>query len=142
MEIAYFGLLPEFVGKRLGGALLTAAIARAWDMRATRVWVHTCDFDHPSALPNCQAGGLRVFHVEQKMEELPDRPLEPWPGAHRPLRLRSGALKEGTIWKSPNRVCCGLDVHKRTVVACLQFSGPNGNAPRRSARSGPRRATS
>src|SRR5215475_6229555 len=24
------------------------------------------------------------------------------------------------------RVCCGLDVHKKTVVACLRFPGPNG----------------
>jgi Transposase len=24
------------------------------------------------------------------------------------------------------RVCCGLDVHKKTVVACLRFPGPKG----------------
>jgi transposase len=24
------------------------------------------------------------------------------------------------------RVCCGLDVHKKTVVACLRFAGRNG----------------
>jgi len=83
VEIAYFGLLPGFVGKGVGGELLTAAITRAWDMGAARVWVHTCDLDHPSALPNYQARGLRAFRVEQKVEELPDQPLEPWPGAHR-----------------------------------------------------------
>jgi GNAT superfamily N-acetyltransferase len=82
VEIAYFGLLPGFVGKGVGGELLTAAIARAWDIGAGRVWVHTCDLDHPSALPNYQARGLRVFRVEQKLEELPDHPLEPWPGAN------------------------------------------------------------
>lgn len=83
VEIAYFGLLPEFLGKGVGGELLTAAITRAWDMGAARVWVHTCDLDHPAALPNYQARGLRVFRVEQKVEELPDQPLEPWPGAGR-----------------------------------------------------------
>ena len=30
IEIAYFGLLPEFVGRGLGGVLLTAAVERAW----------------------------------------------------------------------------------------------------------------
>ena len=82
VEIAYFGLLPGFVGKGVGGELLTAAITRAWDMGAARVWAHTCDLDHPAALPNYQARGLRMFRTEQRIEELPDQPLEPWPGAH------------------------------------------------------------
>ena len=30
VEIAYFGLLPEFIGRGLGGALLTSAIEEAW----------------------------------------------------------------------------------------------------------------
>jgi len=83
IELAYFGLLPRFVGKGLGGALLTAAIARAWDMGAARVWVHTCDLDHPQALRNYQARGFHVFRTEQGVEELPDHRLEPWPGARR-----------------------------------------------------------
>jgi GNAT superfamily N-acetyltransferase len=81
VEIAYLGLLPEFVGAGLGGPLLTAAITRAWDMGASRVWVHTCDLDHPAALPNYQARGLTIYRVEQAVEALPDAPLEPWPGA-------------------------------------------------------------
>jgi GNAT superfamily N-acetyltransferase len=83
VELAYFGLLPGFVGQGLGGGLLTAAIARAWDLGATRVWVHTCDLDHPRALPNYQARGFQIFRVEQEMAELPDQPLEPWPRARR-----------------------------------------------------------
>jgi len=83
VELAYLGLLPRFVGTGLGGALLTAAVGRGWDMGATRVWVHTCDLDHPQALRNYQARGFKVFRVEQQAEELPDHPLEPWPGAAR-----------------------------------------------------------
>jgi GNAT superfamily N-acetyltransferase len=30
VELKYFGLLPQFIGRGLGGALLTAAVARAW----------------------------------------------------------------------------------------------------------------
>jgi len=83
VELASFGLMPGFVGMGLGGALLTAAIARAWDMGAARVWVHTCDLDHPHALANYQARGFAVFRTEQAWEDLPDHPLEPWPGARR-----------------------------------------------------------
>lgn len=71
-EIAYFGLLPNFVGQGLGGPLLTAAIERAWDMGVGRVWVHTCDLDHPHALANYKARGMRVYRTDEKMEDLPD----------------------------------------------------------------------
>ena len=40
IEIAYFGLLPELIGRGLGGALLTSAIEEAWRMEpGTR---HAC----------------------------------------------------------------------------------------------------
>jgi GNAT superfamily N-acetyltransferase len=81
VELAFFGLLPSFVGRGIGGALLTDAVHRAWELGAQRVWVHTCDLDHPQALANYQARGFRVFHVETKIESLPDAPLEAWPGA-------------------------------------------------------------
>lgn len=63
VEIAYFGLMPEFIGRGLGGALLTTAIEQAWQWNATRVWVHTCSLDHPSALANYEARGFRVYRV-------------------------------------------------------------------------------
>jgi GNAT superfamily N-acetyltransferase len=70
IEIAYFGLLPEFIGRGLGGALLTSAIEEAWSWRAglapSRVWVHTCNRDHPQALANYQARGMVVYKIEQE----------------------------------------------------------------------------
>jgi GNAT superfamily N-acetyltransferase len=67
VEIAYFGLLPEFTGRGLGGALLTSAIEEAWRMspRPSRVWVHTCNRDHPQALANYQARGMAIYKVEE-----------------------------------------------------------------------------
>jgi len=69
IEIAYFGLLPEFIGRGLGGALLTSAIEEAWarhgGIAPKRVWVHTCNRDHPQALVNYQARGMIVFKVEE-----------------------------------------------------------------------------
>ena len=46
-KLSYFGLLPEFIGRRLGAFLLQAAIDRAWSRPIERFWVHTCTFDHP-----------------------------------------------------------------------------------------------
>jgi GNAT superfamily N-acetyltransferase len=69
VEIAYFGLLPEFIGCGLGGALLTSAIEEAWSshygVAPSRVWVHTCNRDHPQALANYQARGMVVCKVER-----------------------------------------------------------------------------
>jgi len=68
VEIAYFGLLPEFLGRGFGGALLTSAIEEAWRMSSsiTRVWVHTCPRDHPRALANYEARGMTIYQVEHE----------------------------------------------------------------------------
>jgi len=64
VEIAYFGLLPEFIGKGYGKHLLTEAVERAWSLGARRVWLHTCTLDDPAALPNYRARGFRPFREE------------------------------------------------------------------------------
>ena len=64
IEIAYIGLLPAFVGRGLGRCLLSAAVERAWACGARRVWLHTCSFDHPAALPNYLARGFQVYKKE------------------------------------------------------------------------------
>jgi GNAT superfamily N-acetyltransferase len=84
VEIVYFGLLPACTGRGLGGWALTEAARRAWAMGPSRVWVHTCDLDHPGALANYLARGFQVFKVETNEEDLPDRPPGPWPGAEKP----------------------------------------------------------
>jgi GNAT superfamily N-acetyltransferase len=63
-EIAYFGLLPEFLGRGLGKHLLSAAAETAWTGGAERVWLHTCTLDDPAALPNYVARGFRPFKTE------------------------------------------------------------------------------
>lgn len=82
-EIAYFGLLPRFVGRGLGGALLSAAVERAWESGARRVWLHTCSLDHAAALPAYQARGFRLFRTVTSVNEIPERAPGPWPGAGR-----------------------------------------------------------
>ena len=64
VEIVYFGLLPDFIGRRAGRPFLDAIVGRAWERGTTRVWVHTCTLDHPRALTNYLAGGFRVVREE------------------------------------------------------------------------------
>src|SRR6185436_9523740 len=64
-EIAYFGLLPGFIGRGLGKHLLTSAVEQAWADGATRVWLHTCTLDDPAALPNYLKRGFKPFKTEK-----------------------------------------------------------------------------
>jgi GNAT superfamily N-acetyltransferase len=67
IEIAILGLAPPFIGKGFGGALVSKAIEFAWQSQPGRVWLHTCTLDHPAALPNYQARGMRIYKVESIM---------------------------------------------------------------------------
>ena len=64
-EIAYFGLLPQFLGRGLGKHLLTRATEQAWADGANRVWLHTCTLDDPAALPNYLKRGFKPFKSEK-----------------------------------------------------------------------------
>lgn len=88
VEISYFGLLPAFRGRRIGGHLLAHGAARAWDLaerwpgreKTRRVWLHTCSKDGPHALDNYRRRGFRVSATE--VTEEPDVAAPgPWPGA-------------------------------------------------------------
>ena len=65
IEVAYFGLLPEFLGRGLGRYLLTEAVRQAWNTGANRVWLHTCTLDDPAALPNYLKRGFKPFNEEK-----------------------------------------------------------------------------
>lgn len=71
IELAYFGLFPQFIGRGLGKWLLAWAIDTAWSHGPDRVWVHTCDLDHPAALPTYLKAGFVVYDervIEQVVE--------------------------------------------------------------------------
>jgi len=64
VEIAYFGLAPDAIGKGLGKHLLSYAVIDAWGLKPKRVWLHTCTLDHPAALPNYLARGFAPYRTE------------------------------------------------------------------------------
>ncbi|MFC7304061.1 GNAT family N-acetyltransferase [Streptomyces monticola] len=72
VEVTAFGLLPEYVGKGLGGYALTLSLRQAWATRPVgaeavrRVWLHTDTRDHPHALANYEKRGLRAYRREAK----------------------------------------------------------------------------
>jgi GNAT superfamily N-acetyltransferase len=77
-EIVNFGLLPAFVGRGLGGHLLTHAVERGWERGAKRVWLHTCTLDHPRALEHYLARGFRLYD-EKTIEREIDAGPQSWP---------------------------------------------------------------
>ncbi|MFD8633470.1 MULTISPECIES: GNAT family N-acetyltransferase [unclassified Streptomyces] len=88
VEIVYFGLLPDFRGRRIGGHLLSVGVARAWDLASRwpdreptrRVWLHTCSEDGPTAMDNYRRRGFKVFDTETS-EKVPTPTPGPWPGS-------------------------------------------------------------
>lgn len=64
-DLAYFGLVPEAVGRGLGSWLLKTAIMTAWDRdTTTRLTVNTCTLDHPRALIQYQRMGFSPVRTE------------------------------------------------------------------------------
>ena len=62
-EIAYLGILEEYIGKGYGGFLLSEALKIGFN-NANRVWVHTCSLDHSNALENYKSRGMKIFKTE------------------------------------------------------------------------------
>jgi GNAT superfamily N-acetyltransferase len=71
IELAYFGLYPEFIGQGLGKYFLEWTIERAWSHQPQRLWVHTCDLDHRAALPNYVKSGFMPYR-EEMVEQVVD----------------------------------------------------------------------
>jgi GNAT superfamily N-acetyltransferase len=70
IEIAYFGLMQEFLGRGLGKHLLTVAAQQAWNDGANRVWLHTCTLDDAAAMPNYLNRGFKPFKQEKYVTQV------------------------------------------------------------------------
>ena len=64
VEVAFFGLLPAFRGRGLGGHFLTQVVARAWQLGRGPVTLNTCELDGPHARSNYEARGFTVVREE------------------------------------------------------------------------------
>lgn len=70
-NLAYFGLMPEWTGRKIGPWLLGRAVADAFSRGAERVTVNTCTLDHPSALPLYQRLGFEIVTRESRRLRIP-----------------------------------------------------------------------
>ncbi len=68
VELSYFGLIPEYIGKGLGWYFINAMIDIAWASEPNRVTVNTCDLDHPRAIGNYQKAGFKVYRQSIERE--------------------------------------------------------------------------
>ena len=64
VQLAYFGLLPDYHGLGIGGHVLAAAIRRGFEL-GPKVAVSTNTLDGPHALPNYLARGMRIVRRER-----------------------------------------------------------------------------
>lgn len=65
-DLAYFGLVPEAVGKGLGRFLIQTAVLTGWDMPGVeKLKVNTNSLDHPRALPLYQKAGFSPVRREE-----------------------------------------------------------------------------
>lgn len=70
-QVAYFGLMPEFVGRKLGFFFLYHVVSIAWSRPISSLLINTCTLDHPRALPLYQRIGFVPYSREERYIELP-----------------------------------------------------------------------
>ncbi len=71
VEMAYLGLIPDFIGRGLGRTLLRLTIDAAWTRHPERLWLHTCTLDHPDALRIYRRAGFLPYRQERVVFEDP-----------------------------------------------------------------------
>jgi GNAT superfamily N-acetyltransferase len=84
VEVMYFGLAPAYMGRGLGGWMLTRAVDEAFALGGTRVILNTCTLDAPQALPNYLARGFTIVREERYVLDVPVGSLVA--GAARPVQ--------------------------------------------------------
>ena len=126
VEIAYFGLIPEYVGRGFGKYLLAWGLARAWSYRPRRVWLHTCTLDHPGRLASISAQGSRCTTARRCRSRWST--CSSSPGNGRPRARRRGRPEGLSSWRS-SRISHPGNAGLPTTVA-RSPRGPHGQDAR------------
>ena len=71
VNLVYFGLMPEWIGRKVGPWLLGSAVAEGFSRGAEEMTVNTCTLDHPAALLVYQRLGFRPVRQEQRRIPVP-----------------------------------------------------------------------
>lgn len=70
-EIVYLGLKPEWIGKGLGQKLIQVSVYVA-GQNGEKVWLHTCERDHSSALQAYLKAGFKIEKETVSSEYYPE----------------------------------------------------------------------
>jgi GNAT superfamily N-acetyltransferase len=70
-QLAYFGLTPDFIGRRIGPWFLHEAVELAWTQPIARLLVNTCTLDHKKALATYQRAGFIPYARGEKTIAVP-----------------------------------------------------------------------
>jgi ribosomal protein S18 acetylase RimI-like enzyme len=70
-QIAYFGLMPEYIGRKLGPWFLYQTCELAWAKPIAKLIVNTSSLDHPRALQTYQRIGFVAYSREERTIWLP-----------------------------------------------------------------------
>lgn len=70
-ELVYFGVTAKLIGSGAARFMMNRALELAWSRDLSRVWVHTCTFDHPSAVAFYQRSGFRPFRRQIEIADDP-----------------------------------------------------------------------
>lgn len=87
VNLNYFGLMPHFIGRGFGRALLAYAVDLVWRHQARAMTLNTCSADHPRALPGYLAQGFIIYREIEEIWEIPKRL-----GLRIPERMRGALL--------------------------------------------------
>ncbi len=71
-QLAYFGLMPNEIGRGAGAWFLHQSIQLSWVKPISTLLVNTCTLDHPRALPLYQKMGFTPYAREDRYIELPE----------------------------------------------------------------------
>ncbi|QJP17047.1 GNAT family N-acetyltransferase [Starkeya sp. ORNL1] len=61
VELAFFGVVPEFTGAGAGRFLMNRANEIVWSRSVERLMVHTCTLDHPAAVGFYLKAGFTAY---------------------------------------------------------------------------------
>ncbi|MFT8585583.1 GNAT family N-acetyltransferase [Acetobacter papayae] len=73
VNLCYFGLFPQAIGRGVGRAFLDGVLREAWRGRTRQVRVNTSTADHPRARQLYQQAGFRPVRQVEEMWSVPDR---------------------------------------------------------------------
>ncbi len=70
IEILYFGLTEEFIGKGYGNYILGKIIEKAWGFSPAWIQLNTCDLDHSNALPTYINAGFKPYKTVHELKKV------------------------------------------------------------------------